>query len=94
MFQENACLSGAFDTLHPTCGLVATRDLFGSWISQRPFLFWVVGDVCALRDLFAPSVPMLSSLPGQQVNEGYWNVSDIDALIVKGDFNGCMKTAP
>jgi len=22
----------------------------------------------------------------------YWNVSDIDALIVKGDFNGCMKT--
>eukprot|EP00439_Symbiodinium_sp_Y106_P065963 s2134_g10.t1 len=35
---------------------------------------------------------MLPSLPGQQVNEGYWNVSDIDALIVKGDFNGCMKT--
>ena len=24
---------------------------------------------------------------------GYWNVSDIDKLTVKGDFNGCMKTA-
>ena len=27
-------------------------------------------------------------------SSGYWNVSDIDALTVKGDFNGCMKTAP